>query len=644
MAEERLNISDRIMNHINSCRNFLLSGGAGSGKTYSLVEIIRSTINIFPSKRIACITYTNNAVNEIDRRVNHDNLKVSTIHDFLWDNIKSFQKEIKESLPHIINSDEYRTKLKDEDKCPEDYFSQIDKIEYKEYLRLSKGVISHDEVLELSHYMFANYPKLCDITRSRYPFIFIDEYQDTSKLVVEILLKSLAKNDEKRMTNCIIGFFGDAMQAIYDSGIGDITQYLQENGGNVYEVKKEQNRRNPQSIIDLANKLRTDGITQVPSSDLNAPNMNEDGSVREGKITFLYSLNEIPYTQVREYVVKNYEWNFDDAKNTKELNLTHNMIAEKGAFGNLMEIFNGDKILDYCRTIRESAKTLITGLEIEGMTLGEVLTWIDVNKGKERLKKPTPAQDEYIKNHQDLWNLALTTSYEKITNMHVDQDQLIDEIKDEDESTTVSSKLAPVIKHLRRIEDIINLYFSNKIGDFIKKADIAAIHSVEERQTLYEKMKELRNNDGITLKELIEKADRLGIVLIDDKLNNYIENYSYVYHRICTIAYDEFKRYNDYMDGNTPFSTQHKTKGSEYDNVLVLMQSKWNKYSFSYLMGEEPKKKTASYGSVVNRTAKLFYVCCTRAKNHLIVYYSQPSDAVLAKAKEWFGEDNVINI
>ena len=34
-------------------------------------------------------------VKEIEERVNHKNLKVSTIHDFLWDNIKHFQKEIK---------------------------------------------------------------------------------------------------------------------------------------------------------------------------------------------------------------------------------------------------------------------------------------------------------------------------------------------------------------------------------------------------------------------------------------------------------------------------------------------------------------------------------------------------------------------
>ncbi|MCR9424873.1 AAA family ATPase, partial [Vibrio diabolicus] len=87
-------------------KHFLLSGGAGSGKTYSLVEILRAVINDYPSVNIACITYTNAAVSEIEDRVLHDNLHVSTIHDFLWDNIKNFQFEIKQTLIELINDPE----------------------------------------------------------------------------------------------------------------------------------------------------------------------------------------------------------------------------------------------------------------------------------------------------------------------------------------------------------------------------------------------------------------------------------------------------------------------------------------------------------------------------------------------------------
>ena len=98
MVEGRLNLEpevQEIFHSIDVGRNFLLSGGAGSGKTYSLVNVIRQAIAENPTAKVACMTYTNAAVKEIEERVNHKNLNVSTIHDFLWDSIKHFQKRIR---------------------------------------------------------------------------------------------------------------------------------------------------------------------------------------------------------------------------------------------------------------------------------------------------------------------------------------------------------------------------------------------------------------------------------------------------------------------------------------------------------------------------------------------------------------------
>lgn len=39
------------------------------------------------------------------------------------------------------------------------------------------------------------------------------------------------------------------MQSIYETGVGDIDRYIEQ--GIVVKVKKEQNRRNPQSVIDI---------------------------------------------------------------------------------------------------------------------------------------------------------------------------------------------------------------------------------------------------------------------------------------------------------------------------------------------------------------------------------------------------------
>ena len=72
-----------------------------------------------------------------------------------------------------------------------------------------------------------------------------------------------------------------------------------------------------------------------------------------------------------------------------------------------------------------------------------------------------------------------------------------------------------------------------------------------------------------------------------------------------------------------------QTKGTEFDDVFVILDNgKWNNYNFEKLFigGDETSKK------VIDRTRKIFYVCCTRAKSQLAVYYDMPSDSVIAKA------------
>ena len=66
--------SSQVMELIKRKRSFLLSGGAGSGKTYSLVEILNAVTDYSPSSNIGCITYTNAAVDEIESRISHRNL------------------------------------------------------------------------------------------------------------------------------------------------------------------------------------------------------------------------------------------------------------------------------------------------------------------------------------------------------------------------------------------------------------------------------------------------------------------------------------------------------------------------------------------------------------------------------------------
>ena len=127
---------DQILDSMQKGNHFLLSGGAGSGKTHTLIELIQRINDENPKSKIACITYTNVAADEITERSDSFSLKASTIHDFLWDNIKGFQTNLRDG---IIELNESITE--------EDLASEIE-IQYREYKSLKKGIVSHDQVIE----------------------------------------------------------------------------------------------------------------------------------------------------------------------------------------------------------------------------------------------------------------------------------------------------------------------------------------------------------------------------------------------------------------------------------------------------------------------------------------------------------------
>lgn len=624
----------QIMEHIKNGNNFLLSGGAGSGKTYTLVQVIKQVIEENPTTKIACMTYTNAAVKEIEERVNHKNLNVSTIHDFLWDNIKHFQKELKLSLIDLANDEAVaRIKIDDINPVPENFFASLENgIQYKEHLLIKEGIISHDELLILANHMFKNYPRLCDILKDKFKFIFVDEYQDTQEEVIKILLEHLKQSKK----NDIIGFFGDAMQSIYDNGIGNIDIHKGEEDGKVQEVKKEQNRRNPRLVIELANKLRTDGLIQRPSDDKTAPNMTEDGNVKEGNIKFIYSTDS-DLLKVKKYL----GWNFEDSKETKELNLTHNLIADKAGFRTLMDIYDKDKILAYKNRIKKYIKDNQIEEDFSKKTFGEVIAFLEKGKTGRELNKvrPTKGMQEFINPNDNLFLEAINYNYSLFSKIFVNKDQLLDDKKqDEDDENKKGSKRDDLIKHLFKIQNNISLYKNRQFNEFLKITDFN-VNSIQQKRKLKENVESLVNVDNKIIEKVIIEADEKGICKIDDKLIRFQKEKEYVYNRVKSVKFEEFQKLYDYLEGRTPFSTQHKTKGAEFNNVLVVLDNgKWNNYNFENLFFG------TGTPNVVERTQKIFYVCCTRSKENLGVYFKEPSVQVIDKTKEWFGNDNVINL
>lgn len=625
---------EKVFEVIKQGQNFILEGGAGSGKTYSLISIIEKISMEEPKKSIVCITYTNNAVAEISARIINDNLRVSTIHDFIWHVIENFQKEIKECLVELINDDAQilfvaPKEVLGEELISLDYFDGV-RVEYTEWYSMSiteqnKVQISHDHILIVAEKMFSKYKKLSDILKDTANYIFVDEYQDTSPLVVKILLEHLKKSTRDN----IVGFFGDSMQSIYDSGVGNIDSYGLE------KIQKNQNRRNPRKVINLANKFRSDGLVQIPSSDVAAPNMN-NGNVIEGTVKFIYGDGITHLEDLRNSELFK-ELEFDIPQKTKELRLTHKLNAETAGFSKLFELYSSDLLV---KLITDTKKKFnASELVDKGKTFEEL-----VEEAQIVVRKGGPLIIDIVKSIPELlaiYEEIKTFSFEEvISKSKVNKDSLLaykfNGLSSRYEAGTDRDR---ILQRLDLIFELIELYKIGKHNEFLR-ITCFKITSSADKINLSKIMKEISDND-ITIGKVIKLAERTGLISKDDLFTNFIENKGYyLWLRLEKLPFQEYVNSIAYLREYVSVITQHKVKGSEYENVLVLLDNgRWNQYNFNSIFG-----KGSSNEKVQNRTKKLFYVTITRAMKNLIVYMPCNDQQILEKAKDYFEQSDIVDV
>ena len=101
--------------------------------------------------------------------------------------------------------------------------------------------------------------------------------------------------------------------------------------------------------------------------------------------------------------------------------------------------------------------------------------------------------------------------------------------------------------------------------------------------------------------------------------------------------------YRDYIEDQSPFSTQQGVKGAEFERVLVILDDEEGDYNlFSYgkyfgitpLSATDEKNLAEGADSVLGRTRRLFYVCCSRAVQDLAVILFVPDVAAAHRAIE----------
>lgn len=661
---------NQILATIDEGNNFLLSGGAGSGKTHTLINLIAAIRDRSPKSRIACITYTNVAADEITARANTQNLKASTIHDFLWDNIKGFQLNLIDAMINLYD-------------LPIDIYTEIENVQYREYKSFKKGIISHNEVIELAEYLFKNFPILSKIISDKYDYIFVDEYQDTSEKVIDILFTYLNNKEY----NLYLGFFGDNMQSIYE-GIGGIKVddlEVVDSQKQYKGIPKILNRRNPQTIIDLANNLRTDGLIQEAEKGGNAPNNNPDGSIKKGNISFLYSSSgsiSLEEVKLSKFCI---EWDFEGFDNkrkpkTKELFITNSSIAKYADFNILFELYTKEKIVGsggYIKRLRDYLKgapvdnlesySLSQVLDIvvkrfnDKLDLDKVLDLIEkeksnfdtvqkainkVNRDYKGISKvlPTGGMLSFILDNQDLFNIALSSNFSKLSNIYLDKDKLVGKRKsNNEESNKRNDERDFLIKHLLKIQEILHLYEKGKINDLLKIIDFKITKRFHKKK-LNEKLEELLSTSKLKIQDVLKVVDDIAILEMNSQTINFFETKPYLIKRIGEINFSEIVNLYNYIEGLTRYSTQHGVKGDEFDNVIVIINSKKinkPKVCYEYLFENNKDGDNKKHHDL---TLNLFYVACTRAKENLIIVFEDEcSEKILNQARVWFGKSNVID-
>ena len=177
-----MNLTQEQKNAVSCSQNILLTACPGSGKTGVITAKLMVSIDDVRDtpRRLACITYTNSAVDEIEdqvakslmpgdgcgmRRVRYESLYYDYA-DFAGLNINVDGKAIGSALTSGIAA---RGAVGFWKRCR------------------SRGYIDFCNLLYLSLRLLRRFPEIADGIASRYALILADEFQDTTDVQVEIL-------------------------------------------------------------------------------------------------------------------------------------------------------------------------------------------------------------------------------------------------------------------------------------------------------------------------------------------------------------------------------------------------------------------------------------------------------------------------
>src|SRR5690625_1094758 len=208
-------------------------------------------------------------------------------------------------------------------------------------LNWEKGLVDHEDILYFSHILITENPFILEVLKTKFPYIFIDEFQDTNLIQNDLLLKL-------KKLGCIVGVIGDKAQSIYNFAGANIQIFenFPVDESSHYVIKE--NRRSTEEIVEFLNTLRTDIVQKPESKDKNE--INEEMS----KAVFIIIGEKIKAFKKAEQIIHKKETLVSLSRKNTEAN-EMKLLGEKTIVDELIQsaLYKHDSNLDRRRMILE---------------------------------------------------------------------------------------------------------------------------------------------------------------------------------------------------------------------------------------------------------------------------------------------------
>lgn len=624
-----------------SPRSFFLFAGAGSGKTRTLVEVLRRITGVVPhesggrlahqlrlyGRSIRVVTYTKNAVAIISGRLgSNDLVAVSTIHSFCWELIGGFDEDIREALiaAKLLQLGEAQAKavakvrgVSDADRrkfaeteAEIEALKLVSKFIYHpDKDTFGEGAMQHGQVLDATAWLLLNRPTLRTILQDRHPIILIDESQDTMKSMLDALMQL----GEPSGSGLTLGLLGDHRQRIYMDGHSDLPS-LVPSGWAKPELKM--NHRSQQRIVHLINKIwaaKLEGRTQPASGVEQYPRTEKTG----GTVRLFIgnaSLSTPEKRQREAWVAEQMQRAAQsDAWATpsgyQSLALEHKLVAARGDF---LNVFTAMTLIDPSAAA-PSGRGENTGPAAARLVLHELAQLA-----------ACVAPDGSV---NDFAAVELLRRAGCLDHLPDQTDQRIARTEEMHEAITAFGKAC--IKVDATVAEVI---------DPIIKAKVFEV-------------------DGRLLQQLADQTPPPAAPIPRKETETDDARRRRGWCALFVAPWSELERYRRYLAGNSELATHQVVKGSEFMHVMVVMDDKQaggNQVSYDKLFGaielgeRDLENVQAGRETTIDRSLRLLYVTCSRARESLalVLWAEKPSVALeFAQQKSgWFVAEEVVEI